>query len=1443
MAKVKVVSGGLDQNLNGTYFNNVPSETLFSFGDFQITTNSFGRTYIDYSNTLSSFVRVVTLDTMGVTETQSQNIYAQNTNVVLNLDKSNLNTFIRFGSAYEYLRVCVEKIITKYPASLFVSSRVVNGGNITYYDYNFDIGTNTTTFKVPVSAIINKFGLSYKDGSTEAPNNIELRNLNLSYNKYIVWTKYNLTGNTFSVVGFTGNTNSKNYITLKVDGNPFSIVTGTTTSALDFHIRPNNFEFEEFRSLLEEYEANIISSRDGVDGFKFTMKEPSLDDNGNIKYIDTDLLWNTSDGYNIDIDTTRYGRFLDALLTIGAKYDSVKTDLIARFLTPSSIKTYDLTDEGKMTKLLRLYGREFDQIREFIDSILYINKTTYNKIENIPDQLISNLSRTLGWNYFSLLNEDELVQSFLTVDDNERNLNENILPAEIDIELWRRIIINTNYFWKTKGTREAIKSIFLLIGIPEPFINISEYVYTVNGKINPNTVELVASDFPTNTLPFDSHGYPKAPLETSDFYFQISGNTDSGQEYMNVFRQAGFNLYRTVDNRKSWVESGATYRVDDTTPQYYQEDSRLVLNTKEVDVSLDTARGVEYDVFTYIQDDYKINSSGYTLPYSFVNISLGYTGTENTFPLPSNYDPDGVLGSLEVRLNGILLNGSDSGGTNTMVGTDYTVNSLTKTFTLTNANYANNNTYNRDVVQASFIYSGGTTTSVSGITVSYILTRISANMSGTAIPLPSVPAGDIQLTIDGIALTKGTNSYSGDYIVDIANQQIVIQNPTLIAYLIDNPNVQVAYVEVSGSTDIYARNEVLRVNSFNSSKLYFNLQANKYVYRLNYKTNDTSDIKFMIDGITLEPETDYSLNPQDPYEIFLPSGIKYGSVLSIYYLVGSNTIFNPIVSDVFGVGDISNISFLEFLELIQRRMINVRNRKTITDFKGGWYPSLLKIYIEYLKRSTLASDDPLLSNGYTFTNLYSFLGKYSTFFQRFVDELLSPTIILRKSGLLVRNNIFTKQKFAYRRGVNLCDVNNNGRDHRGRYMYEYLGKDNSLFKIKQPIILTDPSLFVNTVTATATSSSIVTGGDSVSSFDMLTSYGVQYRCYDNAWYPWTTEVVNGFLTCDSYSITINNLSPNTLYEYRAFTKLTPWGYTGVTKSITTLIDVPIPEVHTCIGTPTSNSIIGTGGFDIVGYENAEYYGMQYGCVGSLSSDIMLSSSCISVTSGSSSQVLTISGDSWNTYAVVKDPSLTWLNTSSPATLSPTGVNTDVLIQTNNGVARSGVLCYVPSIGTTKYLSVQQDSGALPVKPVYMTCATGGCQTATYELGCANLDTTSDMSAGECYSLSIGWSMSNAGYSQSMQHMLCVDCNGSTIYSCDIDTNNAKTCSGLFTPIIVRHGDSIKFTTESEAPSTSVTAPVLTSIYLNSVTNISGNFGIGATPTYMINLTSTTSSSS
>lgn len=1038
MAKVRVVNNNLDSNLNGNNFENTASQTIFKFGRFRLTSNFDGRNVIDYSKELSTFVRPVTLETLNFNNVESTQTREKTQNAVLNLDNTDLNTFTKFGSAYEFLRVSIENIITNFPGSLFIDSQIQRGGNTTIFDHTYDSITNITKFKVPSPFTVNKFGLVFDIGNNSKPDDIELRNLNTSFNKYVVWSKDNPDNNSFNIVGFTGDTTGKPYLNIECIGNPFPSISGGSTSAeIDYHLKPNTREFDDFRLSLKEYEKFLISSRDGIKGFKFTLKDPVLLNDGNINYSNRNLLWNTSDGYNIDIDTPAYRRFLENVLSIGNKYDQIKTDLISRFLTPQSIQTYDLTENKKISKLLRIYGKEFDIIKQFIDSLAHINKVTYDKKNNLPDQIVSNLARTFGWEYFQLVKEEELVDEIFDLIEGERDLSKDLTPVEVDIEMWRRILINTNYFWKSKGTREVIKSIFLLIGIPEPFINITEYIYTVDGPIDPRSVELSLDDLPSASLPYDNEGYPIAPIETSEFYFQISGNSDSGQAYMDNFRNVGFNLSQQVDNKKSWSKQDNVYRRHYTSPTYYEKEDRLILNTKEVDISLDTARGIEYDVFKYTKEiDFPANSTGFTLPFTFVNLSLDVSNPQqNEFTLPD--EPEG---DVEVRFNGILLLGPNtwdgSGVTsgNTEVDYYFTTN---KTFKLGSNvygdQYARNDGINRDVIEATYVYREGS--GLSQVTVKYIVTTISPSLLSATIPLPESPNGDVQLTINGIAATKGTGQFIADYVVDGNN--IVIQNPTLLSYFQTNPYVQVAYVTVSGSSDINARQEISRVDSLYGGKVYFNNNANRAVFRLNYQIKDEKSVKVLVDGIALEPKTDYYINPNNRYELFLPPTINLGSVVTAYYLVGNGEAFDPLIDGGFGLGDISNLTFLEFIELVQKRLINASNRKVITDHKGGWYPTLLKVYETYLKRTNLNDNNPLKSNGYTFNNLYPFLNKYNAFFQRFVDKLLNASIIQRKSGLLIRNTVFTRQKFTYKRGVSFDNTLN------------YFGSDGATY-LKRP---------------------------------------------------------------------------------------------------------------------------------------------------------------------------------------------------------------------------------------------------------------------------------------------------------------------------------------------------------------------------------------------------------
>lgn len=1116
---VKRIRTNLSSDLMRESFTNTPSNTLFSFGGYELTTNDEDRIFVDNTKKLTSFVKPITLETLEITEEESVIVEKKTNSVVLNLDNRDLRTFVRFGSSYEYLRVCVENIIKKFPYSFSVGRT----GSKTIEIVSED--TYQTTYKIAKEFVDKNKSRIVVEGE-----NLKL----VGSGDLIPFDRFDLVlenNKKYQLVKIKENVSGGYNITVK--GKPFE-----NDSIQSYHIKPNKKQIAVSHSKMSDYERYLVSNRDDNSNFIIVLKEPTLFENGEIVYINRNIVWYCTDGYNIDIDSPRYGSFLETILTIGGKYDATKTDLITRFLTPQSLKLYDTSDDGKMSKLLRLYGREFDEVRKFIDSLVYINKISYDKINNIPDILIKNLANTVGWEYFNLINDDGLIDSLFTTSTE----SDSKLPVEIDIELWRRIIINTNYLWKSKGTRDSILAILLMVGIPEDFINITEYVYTVGGKINPNSASLEDITFPNNSNPFDEYGYPKAPIESNDFYFQIAGNSDGGEEYMDVFRNAGFNLTPVADNRKSWVEEGNVIRRGDNTPQYEQMDSKLVLNTKAINVSLDISQGIEKDVFDYIRDIDITTDSGYTRNMNYINISLGYgSGSHSEIKLPENYNIDD--GDIEVRFNGMLLLRGVSGSTESDY---YIVDGYIKF--QNNENKATNLGNKRDVIQVTYATH---TEEGLGFEAKYIVTKAKVEDNNTYISVDEIKysSGDIQLTLNGIALTK-----DNDFVYDVEHERINIINNDVKLYLDKNPVVQLAFLSINENEEnkynLRIKNEYHRVTSLNSNKFYKNTNINKFVYKLNYKVNSTKDVKILINGIMLEPNIDYSLNPDNPYEIFLPSGIKYGHVVHAYYFIDDGGEENPMIDKIFELGDINELSFLEFIEKIKTTLINVRNRKTMSDFKGGWYPNLLRLYEIYFRRSALFGGSGLQSNGFTYNMIYPFLSKYNNIFEKFIDELLPATIIIRGGGgFVIRNNVFTQQKYTYKRGVTLFKTT----QHYDNDYAQYLGDDGSMFRVLQPEVPAPIDYCVDTIEGKPTINSIIeTGGQNICGYESVMKYGMEYReVFEDetggkeTYGGWVkTNMVENQLTNNWYSVDEmpldvsgfkpKMLKPNTKYQYRVY---------------------------------------------------------------------------------------------------------------------------------------------------------------------------------------------------------------------------------------------------------------------------------------------------------------------
>ena len=469
---------------------------LFTMGSFSITTNLDPK--LDKYYNVSKFSNFITLSDLNVSLNETATLLSDNAGVYLNLDKRKLDYYALFGSLSEYIRVALEEIIINWPASLYITPNAQTAAGQTFNgytvrDYTHDILTNTSKFNLNTNFILNKFGINYTTtGSLLNTFNESnpLRNLTQNYESYVILHN----GTEFPIVGFTASTNNINdFIYLQVDGDPFS---GTQVDLyVNYHIKPNKLKEEQFFNTLPDFQAYLLN-RQIIPRYTATFNYPIKSDSGIILYISTNLTWPVSDGYNIDFDTTEYIDYAFSLSELADSNDNNSSKLMNRFLVSESISSFDTipihlsdlhqdTSGGKVNKTLQIYGVEFDEINRYITGIKFANTVTYNKQDNTPDIYLKNIARVMGWELVSSVLENDLLANYVTsAPSTYSGYTVGLTPVEADVELWRRIILNSPWLWKSKGARKSIEFLLKFIGAPQGLVNFNEYIYKAEAPID-----------------------------------------------------------------------------------------------------------------------------------------------------------------------------------------------------------------------------------------------------------------------------------------------------------------------------------------------------------------------------------------------------------------------------------------------------------------------------------------------------------------------------------------------------------------------------------------------------------------------------------------------------------------------------------------------------------------------------------------------------------------------------------------------------------------------------------------------------------------------------------------------------------------------------------------------------------------------------------------------
>jgi len=673
-------------------------------GNFEFTTGITEK--VNRKFNVGAFSEPMTLDSMNIEDlAESRRIMATQFRVYPNYDVSQVLNFSMYGALSKRFSVSVLKIINYFPASidvLFNNTSFVTGA--TAYDIVYSSVEDETYFKVDVDRFNNPFDIDY---SLSASTNLSVRELEVSpyrnlYNTYldycIAFTNEQGENNLFKVVGFTPSDSlTSGYLEFYIQGAPFG--TGNTETYLNYVIRPNDFIVDKvFLEAFDEVEKFLVN-RLVVPEYTATFQVPQQNEAGQFYTNNQQVTWPKDGLWNLDIRSFSFDEYLTQLQDIAINLDSFKTNLISRFLVSDSLKEFD-TLGRKVEKVFQIYGRSFDEVKQFIDALAFMNSVNYNPENDIPSQLLVNLAQTLGWtSNFSPITEENFLESIFgnTNTPTYPGYARALTPTEINYAFYRNLILNAAYLFKSKGTRRSVEFIMRLIGAPDSLIEYNEHIYLADQRINLDQFETQFAQisggtyvneypsyipgatykvkgqtftaFTTSTVyedttirledyPMDAEGYPKAPIDTESFFFQIgagwyettpqhrspdnvvvTGNVYTGQNYdiqtqlqpftygqtyLDRFRDfpymtEGFKLRKIVDNNKSWLKDDEKIRIStqgDYNAYYFVDNEKLVLNVKNVDIFMNPGQGLTYAIWdTSREYNYPIPEEGLTVGY------------------------------------------------------------------------------------------------------------------------------------------------------------------------------------------------------------------------------------------------------------------------------------------------------------------------------------------------------------------------------------------------------------------------------------------------------------------------------------------------------------------------------------------------------------------------------------------------------------------------------------------------------------------------------------------------------------------------------------------------------------------------------------------------------------------------------------------------------------
>ena len=468
---------------------------------------------------------------------------------IIKQDYYELQNFAYYGSCLDLIRASLTDIVSRFPGELYYMDKinayyenengeVITMGNDNLYlmanPFNIDLHSVEISSDERNKTPLKYFCLNGFKNYIIIDNNVEypINSWDFKCNGQCL-NKCFLPGDQIGTISIIYNKTQKLNISAW-KGNDDKIIYLMNAGNKGIHIRPKLAFYNAFFASLDSFQLILLNP---ISSPKYSAIFNIIDENefGYYHYLKRFTFPLGPGGYNLGVETAEYVNYISTLSDIASYYDEHFSDNIYRSLTHESIKNFDWTSnkesdneemdefligESKLQKLLRLCGREFDNIKYKLNMLKDVNNLTYSQTNNMN---INNISKCLandGWDtinifpvrynnnelysdsefitqpysnsntelincfpngYFNygICNDGEMTYQKIDVIQNQHMLNDDILltkisnfisdksysATEINNIFARNLRLNSRNILRSKGTIDGIEKILGLFGL------------------------------------------------------------------------------------------------------------------------------------------------------------------------------------------------------------------------------------------------------------------------------------------------------------------------------------------------------------------------------------------------------------------------------------------------------------------------------------------------------------------------------------------------------------------------------------------------------------------------------------------------------------------------------------------------------------------------------------------------------------------------------------------------------------------------------------------------------------------------------------------------------------------------------------------------------------------------------------------------------------------